>query len=157
MHYRQAKQIVVIVKFVGYLTLMMFEKEPTIKASLFSFKKLNIFRFIVTFVLLFSIASSLLASSFIDTHHSVECEAGTDCIEQKVNITVFSAEHNDAQCADPCHIGQHHFGHCNFLVQSNSNIYLNEITNVKRFGDYVFSIENPFLEGWRRPPRSILI
>ncbi len=132
---------------------------PTTTASLFSLKKLNIFRFVVTFMLLFSIGSSLLASVFEDTHHSVECEAGVDCIEQKqANMTVFSpAEHSESQCVDPCHIGQHHFGHCNFPVQSNSNISLNELTNIKHSSDYLFYIDNPFLERWRRPPRSNLI
>lgn len=57
-------------------------------------------------------------------------------------------------CADPCHIGQIHFGHGSFPSSGIKIRYLSISSTVKPNQALLFRLDEPTLGGLRRPPRT---
>lgn len=73
----------------------------------------------------------LLKNSYKDSHHQNQSE----------------------KCADPCHVGVSHFGHC-WFVSSELSIHPKGIDfSCPSSSFYSLVVEFPLLEGPRRPPR----
>jgi len=112
-------------------------------------------------LLLLTFGFTLGSEAFGDSH-IVVCEAGASVsgIESPSHVDSVqrdskkpSPEKHAANCADPCHMGQGHFGHCAFVSGvSEVKILVADLTIVSHAISQA-SAENAVLDGLRRPPR----
>lgn len=114
--------------------------------------------FLLVILLMLNIGAGAFASELPSSICSEQIEA---TIAQDTNHSAHShyaslkvSDQHQSQCADPCHFGQSHIGHCSFMA-SSSDIRLAEAPfgNLHAFPRLV-RIEEPYLDGLRRPPRA---
>ena len=60
---------------------------------------------------------------------------------------------SDGNCADPCHIGSCHFGHCSHHIISGYSLISPCVFNKDHLVFNALVPEYPYLDGLRRPPR----
>ncbi len=56
-------------------------------------------------------------------------------------------------CADPCHTGRCHFGHCAYHVTSGYSAINPDIFNKGHLDFNTLAPKSPYLDGPKRPPR----
>lgn len=62
--------------------------------------------------------------------------------------------HPQKDCFDPCHIGGSHFGHCSIVFKNFESAFALPVQEQVLRVNRELMIEEPFLEGHRRPPKS---
>ena len=98
----------------------------------------------------FTIGSEVFAShsEFLPADHSHSVSAS-----DADAATTLSSPTDKADCTDPCHVGQCHFGHCSVVVSGSRYRSVSlQPTSLK----HTFTFQHhagPALKGLRRPPR----
>lgn len=87
--------------------------------------------------------------------------------DQEASLSQFQIEHaehfeqahdesnENSECADPCHVGRCHFGHCVVIFQDPALPILSLENDKVRYFELSSLVKSPSLEGLRRPPRSV--
>lgn len=115
-------------------------------------------RHLIVFVLLLNLGIILSADVFANDVHRSAISESTFTSHQDPAGAVNSGdcpagEHSDGECFDPCHAGNCHFGHCSITFRSSSHNHLTLSLDQVSFSKNDEMIEEPFLEGHRRPPK----
>jgi hypothetical protein len=97
------------------------------------------------------ILSKDVHSPFEHSHVASEQTKSSQTLEDKNCQN--PAHSQDKECFDPCHAGGCHLGHCSFAFRTfATNVFppaIDQVINANR----VSTIEEPHLEGFRRPPK----
>jgi hypothetical protein len=102
------------------------------------------------FVLLLNLGVVLGADLLAkDVHRSVASES----VGMVATDECPAGDHSDNECFDPCHMGRCHFGHCSVTFRSPQIPYLTFESKQVLVSKNDQMIEEPFLEGHRRPPK----
>lgn len=115
-------------------------------------------RLLIIVGLLINLGIILTADIFAKDVHRSAISESTFSSHQDPAGSVYSGEcpggeHSDSECFDPCHAGKCHFGHCSVAIRANAfkPLTLNDDQSRTSKSDDV--IEEPYLEGHRRPPK----
>ena len=122
--------------------------------------KVEPIRIFIAALTLLSLGMTLGAEAFTQKSHFFSClteptsslhSQSKSSISQNKSTSQSDQKEND--CGDPCHLGNCHFGHCSFTISRHSIHYVSvELVSAKHSRCQV-AVDDPLLEGPRRPPR----